>query len=203
MKSRNSSRNATQKRKWISSSIAAMAYLAGIREVESGNKTFLACDINVVEGPRDGASYRRFSCIIAGEKAREVVLSCEESLEQERPVLMGVLLRGFKPHIYEHTKGKYEGELDVSFQSSLMYIDWVRIDGQEVYKVLPEEKEQGQRLAIPAAHDDSPDDADQGRQDVAQSKRGGTASKGNSSGFRSQSDGRQSSRNGSFSARQF
>lgn len=168
MKANNASKKPA---KWISSSIAAMGYLAGVREVDHGKKSFLACDINLVEGPADGAGYRRFSCIVVGEKAKELIEDLCEDVKQEHKILMGVILRGFKPTIFTYQKGKHQGESDVSFQSNLMYIDWIHINGQEVYKVAPEEKEEQQRLSIPGPTDDASDEEDNDDQPQEQTTR--------------------------------
>jgi len=177
MNRRNTS--SSKKSKWISSSIAAMAYLAGIREVDKGDNSFLACDLNIVEGPANGgAEYRRFSCIVVGEKAQELISSLQEDLEQEQKILMGVILRGFKPSIFEYKKGQREGELDVSFQSALMYIDWIRINQEEVYRVDPEEKEEQQRLSIPrpADEDDDQEQEEKPRRSLGHSSKKPTSS---------------------------
>jgi len=169
MKERNTS---SKKSKWISSSIAAMAYLAGIREVDNGGNTFLACDLNIVEGPANGgAEYRRFSCIVVGETAQELISSLQEDLAREEKILMGVILRGLKPRIFEYQKGKREGELDVSFQSSLMYIDWIRIGKDDVYRVDQEEKEEQQRLLIPRPTDNASDKHDDNEEQATPPKR--------------------------------
>jgi len=165
--SRQSNRSKPQKQ-WINTSIAAVAYLQDFREITKGERTFMVCDLNLVENTSKGNIYHRCSCYVVGEEAQKRLWELDQDLEEERQILMGVLMRGLKPQIFEYDQGKRKGDLAVSFQSSLMYIDWIRVDGEQIYKVQPEDREEGQRLSIPQYQekrndDEDSDDEDRGR----------------------------------------
>ena len=186
-----------QEKKWINSSIAVMAYLQDFREITKNNKTFMVCDLNAVETTSQGNIYHRFSCYVIGEKAQELLWEVDQDLSDKRKVLVGALLRGMKPSIFTHAKGKRQGQQDVSFQSNLMYIDWMRVDNEEIYKVKPEEREEDQRLSIPQYEDNQNDVNDEVHDEDNSSRRGQSSRRSSDSSYAPRSTSRGSRSNSS------
>ncbi|RUS67770.1 hypothetical protein CUZ56_00247 [Saezia sanguinis] len=158
----NSSEQPKKRNHWVTAGIAAMAYLQDFKEITKGDSTFMVCDLKVLENTSKGRFYHRFSCYVIGEEAQNLLWNLEQDLDEKREILMGVLMRGMTPSIFEHQKGDRTGEYDVSFQSNLMYIDWIRVDKEEIYKVRPEDREDDQRLSIPQYSDNRRNDNDSG-----------------------------------------
>jgi len=158
----NSSEQPKKRNNWVTAGIAAMAYLQDFKEITKGDSTFMVCDFKVLENTSKGRFYHRFSCYVIGEEAQDLLWDLEQDLDEKREILMGVLMRGMTPSIFQHQKGDRTGQTDVSFQSNLMYIDWIRVDKEEIYKVRPEERQDDQCLSIPQYSDNRRNDNDSG-----------------------------------------
>ncbi|CAK7009018.1 DUF3577 domain-containing protein [Saezia sanguinis] len=158
----NSSNQPKRRNNWVTAGIAAMAYLQDFKIIKTGDSPFMVCDFKVLENTSKGRFYHRFSCYVIGEEAQNLLWDLEQDVDEKREILMGVLMRGMTPSIFQHQKGDRTGQTDVSFQSNLMYIDWIRVDKDEIYKVRPEDREDDQRLSIPQYSDNRRNDNNSG-----------------------------------------
>jgi len=158
----NSSNQPKKQNSWVTAGIAAMAYLQDFKEITKGDNTFMVCDLKVLENTSKGRFYHRFSCYVIGEEAQNLLWDLEQDLDEKREILLGVLMRGMTPSIFEHQKGDLAGQTDVSFQSNLMYIDWIRVDKEEIYKVQPQDRADDQCLSIPQYSDNRRNDNNSG-----------------------------------------
>lgn len=140
--------------------ITGLGYLNRIREVKpaKGKKgdAFLACDIAALSGPTDDVSYVRFDTRVSGSEAQHLVRRCEEAVNAERKVLIGFRLGDLWTDVFTYTKGKNLGQQGVSLKARLLFINWIKIDGELVYKAEPKPAENGESDApsasTPAAH---------------------------------------------------
>ena len=167
----NQSNDSRQQKAWISPAIAAMAYLQDFREIEGKNgNTYLVCDLNGIENTRDGNIYHRYGCFVHGEETRDLIYDLEKDLDEERPILMGVLLRGMKPSIFTYEKGKRKGQDDVSYQCNLMHIQWIRVGNKEIYRAESDERDENQHLTIPEYQEFRKNDERDGDRDQSHSR---------------------------------
>jgi hypothetical protein len=122
--------------------ISGIGYLNRVREVKpKKGESFLACDITALNGSSDDVSYVRFDCRVSGKEAQHLVRRCQEAVDAEKKVLIGFRLGDLWTDIFTYTKGKHAGEQAVSLKARLLFISWIKIDGEEVYKAKPEKQE--------------------------------------------------------------
>jgi hypothetical protein len=115
--------------------ISGIGYLNRVREVKpKKGEPFLACDIAALNGPSDDVSYARFDCRVSGKEAQHLVRRCQQAVNEERKVLIGFKLGDLWTDIFTYAKGKHAGEQAVSLKARLLFISWIKIDGEEVYK---------------------------------------------------------------------
>jgi hypothetical protein len=115
--------------------ITGIGYLNRIREVKpKKGDAFLACDIAALNGPSDDPEYRRFDVRVSGSEAQHLIRRCEEAVKAERKVLIGFRLGDLWTDIFTYTKGKRTGEQGVSLKARLIFVNWIKVDGQLVYK---------------------------------------------------------------------
>jgi hypothetical protein len=115
--------------------ITGLGYLNRIREVKrKKGDAFLACDIAALNGPSDDPEYRRFDVRVSGSQAQHLIRRCEQAVKAERKVLIGFRLGDLWTDIFTYTKGKRAGEQGVSLKARLLFVSWIKVDGQLVYK---------------------------------------------------------------------
>ena len=118
--------------------ITGFGYLNRIREVKpKKGSPFLACDIAALNGPSDDVSYVRFDTRVSGNEAQHLVRRCEDAVKAEKKVLIGFRLGDLWADTFTYTKGKRIGEQGVSFKARLLFISWIKVDGELVYKAEP------------------------------------------------------------------
>jgi len=118
--------------------ISGIGYLNRIREVKpKKGEPFLACDIAALNGDSDKATYVRFDTRVSGIEAQHLVRRCEAAVKAEKKVLIGFRLGDLWADIFTYSKGKRAGEQAVSFKARLLYIGWIKIDGERVYQAEP------------------------------------------------------------------
>ncbi|MGD9729923.1 MAG: STY4534 family ICE replication protein [Nitrospiraceae bacterium] len=123
--------------------IIGLGYLNRIREVKpKKGDAFLACDIAALNGPCDKPEYRRFDVRVSGTEAQHLIRRCEEAVKAERKVLIGFRLGDLWTDIFTFKKGKREGEQGVSLKARLLFVSWIKVDGELVYKAEPKALEE-------------------------------------------------------------
>lgn len=111
-----------------------IGYLNRVREVSPKNgSSFWACDIAAIHGSADNVNYTRFDCRVSGAKAIELVQQYQEAVAQDRKVLIGFRLGDLYAEPFTYSKGERAGETGVSLKSRLLYIGFIKIDGETVY----------------------------------------------------------------------
>lgn len=131
--------------------ITGLGYLNRIREVKpKKGDAFLACDIAALNGPSDKPEYRRFDVRVSGSEAQHLIRRCVPAVEAERKVLIGFRLGDLWTDIFTYSKGKRVGEQSVSLKARLLFVSWIKVDGQLVYKAEPKASEETARDEAPS-----------------------------------------------------
>lgn len=115
--------------------ITGLGYVNRIREVTpKKGEPFLACDISALTGPTNAPEYRRFDVRVSGTDAQHLIRRCEQAVQAERKVLIGFRLGDLWTDIFTYAKGKNAGKPGVSLKARLLFVSWIKIDGEMVYK---------------------------------------------------------------------
>ena len=137
--------------------ITGLGYLNRIREVQPRKgDAFLACDIAALNGPSDSPDYRRFDVRVSGSEAQHLIRRCQQAVEAERKVLIGFSLGDLWADTYTYSKGKRVGEQGVSLKARLLFVSWIKVDGQLVYKAEPKATDDTSPEPVSAAAEDAP-----------------------------------------------
>lgn len=134
--------------------ITGLGYLNRIREVKpKKGSPFLACDIAALNGPSDDVSYVRFDTRVSGSEAQHLVRKCDRATKDKKKVLIGFRLGDLWTDVFTYEKGERASEQGVSVKARLLYISWIKVDGNMVYKAEPKsaesEDEASERAATP------------------------------------------------------
>lgn len=115
-----------------------LGYLNRIREVTpSRGKAFLACTIAALNGPTEAPEYRYFDVTVCGAEAQLLVNRYAEAVDQGRKVLMGFRLGDLWTDLFRYSRGDKAGKTGVSLKARLLFISWIKVDGQLVYQAGP------------------------------------------------------------------
>ncbi len=131
--------------------ITGLGYLNRIREVKpKKGDAFLACDIAALNGPSDAPEYRRFDVRVSGSEAQHLVRRCEQAVKAERKVLIGFRLGDLWADTFTYSKGERAGQQGVSLKARLLFVSWIKVDGELVYKAEPKTTDDATREEAPA-----------------------------------------------------
>ncbi|MDR1935891.1 MAG: DUF3577 domain-containing protein [Candidatus Accumulibacter sp.] len=137
--------------------ITGLGYLNRVREVKPRKgEPFLACDIAALNGPCDAPEYRRFDVRVSGREAQHLVRRCQQAVEAGKKVLIGFRLGDLWTDIFTYSKGKHAGEQGVSLKARLLFVRWIKVDGQLVYKAEPKPAADDQSATDLPVRDETP-----------------------------------------------
>ncbi|MCO7054906.1 STY4534 family ICE replication protein [Pseudomonas juntendi] len=112
-----------------------IGYLNRVREVPvRRGQAFMACDIAALHGASDDVEYTRFDCKVAGGEAERLIREHLEDVRAERKVLIAFRIGDLwvDPFLYE--KGERKGQPGASLKGRLIFIEWIKVDGQFSYR---------------------------------------------------------------------
>jgi len=123
------------KKSYFDLHIDGVGYVNRIREVTpKRGAPFLACEVAALVGSTDSVEYRRFDVRVSGTDAQHLIRRCEQAVKDEKKVLIGFRLGDLWTDIFKYSKGPKEGETGVSLKARLLFISWIKVDGELVYK---------------------------------------------------------------------
>lgn len=147
----NSNQNPT---KYYDLHVTGVGYVNRIREVPvKRGDNFWACDIAALHGAEDAVEYTRFDCRVSGSEAAKLIKRCEQASQEKKKILIGFKLGDLYAETFTYEKGDKAGETGVSLKARLLYISWIKVDGENVYTAPPRETAESQDQAGPTPED--------------------------------------------------
>ncbi|WP_416425174.1 STY4534 family ICE replication protein [Pseudomonas sp. App30] len=115
-----------------------IGYLNRIREVPvRRGQPFMACDIAALHGASDDVEYTRFDCKVAGGEAERLIREHLEDVKADRKVLLAFRIGDLWVDAFTYEKGERKGLPGASLKGRLIFIEWIKVDGQLTYKAAP------------------------------------------------------------------
>ncbi len=111
-----------------------VGYVNRIREAEvkKGNN-FMACTIAALRGSKSAVEYSYFDCRVSGAEASKVIRSLLNASKENKQILAGFKIGDLYPETFTYKSGKKEGRTGVSLKAHLLYLSWVKVDGDTFY----------------------------------------------------------------------
>lgn len=142
-----------QETKYFDLHTSGIGYLNRIREVTvRKGKPFMAVTVAALHGASDEVQYTYFDCKVAGGEAERLVRRCQQAESEKRKVLVAFRIGDLWTDTFTYEKGDKKGQTGVSLKGRLLYINWIRVDGELVYQAPPKEDP----VSTPEAEVDSP-----------------------------------------------
>jgi len=123
--------------KYFELHVTGIGYVYRIRDVKSPReRAFLACDISALHGPADAVKYQRFDVKVTDALAEHLIRRHKRDCDQKRKILIGFRLGD--PYIdiftYKNDHRTKAGRIGQTLKARLLFVSWIKIDGQLVYK---------------------------------------------------------------------
>lgn len=122
--------------------IHGIGYVNRIREVpvKRGN-SFWACDISALHGAENDIQYTRFDCRVSGSEAERLIKKLHDACQKEKKILIGFKLGDLYPDSFTYQSEDKQGETGISLKARLLFISWIKVDGESVYTAPPKANE--------------------------------------------------------------
>lgn len=110
-------------------------YVRRIREVPAPKgKPYLACDLDVLNGPVDNPEHKRHDVLVKAALAKALIRKCEKAVKEGREVFIKFRAGDLTASIFNYLKGKKAGQQGISLRVNLLFVGLIEIDGQRVYE---------------------------------------------------------------------
>ena len=125
-----------------------VGYVNRVREVPvKRGEPFWACTISALHGAEDSIEYTSFDCRVSGSEAAKVIKRLDNACQENKKILIGFKIGDLYPETFTYKSGDKAGEVGISLKARLLYIGWVKVDGDTVY-MAPSKEEAVQDIPI-------------------------------------------------------
>ncbi|MEZ2743850.1 STY4534 family ICE replication protein [Halopseudomonas bauzanensis] len=138
----------TSETKYFDLHTTGIGYLNRLREVTPRKgKPFMAVTVAALKGSADAVEYVYVDCNVVGKEAEKQIRRCQQAVDAEMKVLIGFRIGDIWPDIFTYEKGPKQGQTGVSLKGRLLYIGWIKINGEMVYQAkavtaMPEQEQE-------------------------------------------------------------
>ncbi|NWA91448.1 DUF3577 domain-containing protein [Pseudomonas sp. D8002] len=141
-----------------------IGYLNRVREVPvRRGQAFMACDIAALHGASDDVEYTRFDCKVASGEADRLIREHLEDVRAERKVLIAFRIGDIWVDPFMYEKGERKGQPGASLKGRLIFIEWIKVDGQFSYRAPARTDSDAPEAAESGESEQLDGDADQGQ----------------------------------------
>jgi len=125
----------TNETKYFDLHTTGIGYLKRIREVSvrKGNP-FMAVTIGALHGAADDVEYTYIDCKVSGGEAEKLVRRSQQAEAAGKKVLVGFRVGDLWVDTFVYDRGEKKGQTGASLKGRLLYISWIKVDGEMVYQ---------------------------------------------------------------------
>lgn len=131
----------TSETKFFDLHTTGIGYLNRIREVKprGKGKPFMAVAIAALHGSADDVEYSYIDCNVVGTDAEKLIRRCQEAVDAGKKVLAGFRIGDIWADAFTYEKGDKKGQPGASLKGRLLFISWIKVDGETVYEAKPKD----------------------------------------------------------------
>lgn len=119
-----------------------IGYLNRIRKVEvRKGKPFTAVTVAALHGASDDVEYSYIDCTVTGSEAEKLVHRCAPAVTAGKKVLVAFRIGDIWTDVFTYTKGDKIGQPGACLKGRLLFISWIKVDGETVYQTKPKDAE--------------------------------------------------------------
>lgn len=131
--------NQSNEAKYFDLHTTGIGYFNRIREVKprGKGKPFMAVTVAALRGSTDSAEYTYIDCNVVGEEAEKLVRRCLPAVDADKKVLVSFRIGDIWPDMFTYETGAKKGQTGVSLKGRLLFINWIKVDGNLVHEAKP------------------------------------------------------------------
>nr|QOU99420.1 Periplasmic protein TonB [Pseudomonas syringae pv. actinidiae] len=154
--------NSTNETKYFDLYTVGIGYLNRIREVKPRKgDPFMAVTIAALKGSTDSVEYSYIDCNVVGAEADKLIRRCQEAVAADKKVLVSFRIGDLWPDVFTYSSGAKQGQTGVSLKGRLLYLAWIKVEGEYVYQApqkeeAPASSESSQSEATPVVQSEAP-----------------------------------------------
>ncbi len=113
---------------------SGVGYINRIREVNvPKGSNFMACTIGALRGSKSDVDYTYFDCRVSGAEASKIIVKLKEACDAKKQIFAGFKVGDLYSETFIYKNGNKKGQTGVSLKAHLLYLSWVKIDGDTFY----------------------------------------------------------------------
>lgn len=117
-----------------------IGYLNRIREVSvRKGKPFWAVTIAALHGSSTDVEYSYIDCNVVGAEAEKLIRRCQDAVSAAKKVLVSFRIGDIWSDAFIYEKGDKKGQPGASLKGRLLFIGWIKVDGEMVYEAKPKD----------------------------------------------------------------
>lgn len=130
--------NQSNEAKYFDLHTHGIGYLNRIRQVTPRKGSPFTCvTVAALHGSVDDAEYTYIDCNVVGAEAESLVKRCQQAVEARKKVLVSFRIGDIWADAFTYEKGDKKGQIGASLKGRLLYIGWIKVDGNLVYEAKP------------------------------------------------------------------
>ena len=131
----------TSEAKFFDLHTTGIGYLNRIREVKprGKGKPFMAVAIAALHGSSDEVGYSYIDCNVVGAEAEKLIRRCQFAVDAGKKVLASFRIGDIWADAFTYEKGDKKGLPGASLKGRLLFIGWIKVDGETVYEAKPKD----------------------------------------------------------------
>lgn len=132
--------NQTQDTKFFDLHTSGIGYLNRIREVPiRKGKPILSVTVAALRGSSDDVEYSYIDCNVVGAEAEKLVRRCQQAVDAGKKVLVAFRIGDIRTEPFTYEKGEKKGQAGASLKGRLLFLNWIKVDGETVYEAKPKD----------------------------------------------------------------
>ncbi|PWU32071.1 hypothetical protein DK254_00695 [Pseudomonas sp. RW407] len=132
--------NQAQDTKFFDLHTSGIGYLNRIRDVPIRKGTpILAVTVAALRGSSDDVEYSYIDCNVVGSDAEKLVRRCRQAVDAGKKVLVAFRIGDIRTEAFTYEKGEKKGQAGASLKGRLLFLNWIKVDGETVYEAKPKD----------------------------------------------------------------
>ncbi|MCF5508351.1 MULTISPECIES: STY4534 family ICE replication protein [Pseudomonas] len=147
----------TNEAKFFDLHTTGIGYLNRIREVKprGKGKPFMAVAVAALRGSSDDTEYSYIDCNVVGAEAEKLIRRSQAAVDAGKKVLVSFRIGDIWADSFTYEKGDKQGQPGASLKGRLLFIGWIKVDGETVYQAKPKDSAEPSSDQEGGAEDDS------------------------------------------------
>lgn len=137
-----------------------IGYLNRIRELQprGKGKATVSVVVAALHGSCDDTEYTYIDCNVVGTEAEQLIRRCQQAVDAGKKVLVSFRIGDIWSDAFTYMKGEKKGQPGASIKGRLLFIGWIKVDGEIVHQAKPKDSDEPLLNQSGDAEENSDDD---------------------------------------------